>query len=360
MKVSFFGDISLYNINYNNFRFCNNLNQLLDESDLNIGNLECPVTISQEKDDKLAVTMFTNKEALGILEKFNVFSLANNHIRDFKDQGISDTLKTLQKAGFHYFGIGISESQALEPFLFEKDVYKLAFIGATRFANTNGSFLGTGNDSNPLIIKQIKLFKNQGFFVVIFPHWGYEYVRIPSPRERKIAHRWIDAGADIVIGSHPHIYQTIENYKGKTIIYSLGNFIFHSSVFEGLSYIPEDPRLNESFIVSVDIEMDYSYKTTIHGYRMSNDGIVLHGEVENNKLIKEIENVSKTMSLSKIEYFKAYYRQAYEISKQNAKVRYEYQNFSRLKLIDKLKLFRNANCQDVKNRLFGVYLRHFI
>jgi hypothetical protein len=354
MKLSIFGDISLYNINHNQFRFCGNLHQLLNESDLNVGNLECPITLNQEKDDSLAVTMYAYGESLSILDKFDVFSLANNHIRDFKDQGVTDTFIVLQKIGFHYFGVGMMQKEALAPYLMEQGDFKIAFIGATRFANTSGSFLGTGNDSSSIISQQIKKLKQNGYFVAIFPHWGYEYVRIPSPRERNLAHHWIDAGADIVVGSHPHIYQTIEEYKGKRIVYSLGNFIFHSSVFDGLSYISNDPRLQESFVLSVDIEKDYSYKTATHGYRTTDDGVVLHSKLENDKLIEEITELSKVMLLPKTKYLKAYYRQAYEISKQNAKVRNEFQNYEQQTLMQKIRFYRNANIQDVKNKLAGL------
>jgi hypothetical protein len=356
MKINFFGDISLYKIDYENFKFSDNLLAFLETSDFNVGNLECPITSAKDKDDSLAVTMYADSKALNILDKFSVFSLANNHIRDFKDQGINETINVLKKFRFPYFGIGSTQKQALAPYLIEKLDCRIALIGATRFANTNGSYLGTGNDGNSLIIKQIKELKHLGYFVAILPHWGYEYVRIPSPRERKLAHRWIDAGADIVVGSHSHIYQTIEEYKGKTIIYSLGNFIFHSSVFNGLSYIPNDPRLTESFYVSVIIEKNYSYKTKILGYRTTDNGVTLYGEKENSKLLKEIEEVSHIMYQSKIEYLKAYYKQTQEISQQNAKVRSDFQNYNQQSLIQKIKFYRNANMQDIKNRLGGLFL----
>jgi len=359
MKLSFFGDISLYNIDYDNFRFCNNLKQLLDESDVNIGNLECPLTLNQEKDASLAVTMFADQNALGILEKFDIFSLANNHIRDFKDQGISDTLQVLQNSGFPYFGVGMTQKEALVPHLLKEGDFKIAFIGTTRFANTNGTYLGTGNDSSTLIIKQIKELKLQGYFVCIFPHWGYEYVRIPSPRERKLAHRWIDAGADIIIGSHPHIYQTIETYKGKTIVYSLGNFIFHSSVFDGLSYIPNDPRLKESFAISIDIDNNFNYSTNIHGYKTSDNEVVLYSAEENKKLIDDVMSISMVHNESSCKYLKKYYLQAYEISQQNKKVRTQYQSYESKPLIEKIKVFKNANLQDIKNRLAGMIISIF-
>lgn len=359
MKLAFFGDISLYNIDSENFRFCPNLKQLLAESDMNIGNLECPITLNLEKDTSLAVTMYADQNALYILEKFNCFSLANNHVRDFKDKGITDTLEVLQNRGFKYFGVGKSPKEALAPLIIEKGNFMLAFIGATRFANANGSNLGTGNDNSQIIIKQIKQLKLQGYFICILPHWGYEYVRIPSPRERRLAHRWIDAGADIIIGSHPHIYQTIEIYKGKTIVYSLGNFIFHSSVFEGLSYIPNDPRLNESYAITLDIDNNLNYSISISGYKTTDNEVVLYPEEENNKLIHDVNSISLIHKESNWKYLKKYYLQAFEISSQNKKVRTKFQNYEYKTIFEKIKLFKNANFQDIKNRLAGIIISFF-
>jgi hypothetical protein len=356
MKLSFFGDMSLYNIDHTNFHFCENLHQLLDHSDLNIGNLECPLTLYEDKDDSLPVTMNADSKALRILDKFDIFSLANNHIRDFKDQGITDTLDELKKTGFKYFGVGKIQKEALAPYIFEKEDFKLALIGATRYANTNGSTIGTGNDNSSHITRQIKQQKREGCFVAVFPHWGYEYVRIPSPRERKLARKWIDAGADIVIGSHPHIYQTIETYKGKTIVYSLGNFIFHSSVFDGLSYVQNDPRLNEGIAVSINIEKNYRYSISIHGFKTYDESVTLLSKKENDTLVEEISRISAIHKKSVWAYKKAFYLQTIEISEQNKKVRSNYQGYEKMSLIEKIMIYRNANIQDVKNRIAGLIL----
>jgi hypothetical protein len=357
MKLSFFGDISLFNIDSAQFRFCQSFENLLNESDFNIGNLECPITDNVNKEARQAVHMHASVNSLNLLKPFQIVSLSNNHIRDFQKEGITDTINALKEFNIRYFGIGKTQEEAVKPLLIEKDGFKIALLGATRYANAsenNGG--GTAKDSFYLIGKQIKKLKKDGCFVIPYFHWGYEYVRIPSPRERKLAHQCIDAGADIIIGSHPHIYQGIEEYRGKKIVYSLGNFIFHSSVFDGLAPIQNDPRLNESFFITIEISKDFSYKTSIYGYKTEDRRITLYSEKENEILIRDVNKISNVFNSKRWTYLKAYYEQTYEISKQNIKVRKDFQAIDKLSLREKIKIYKTANIQDLKNRIAGLVL----
>jgi len=357
MKIVFFGDISLHEINYQRFQFCDRLKALITAADLSAGNLECPLTTAKHGIENMAVYLKAPKESISLLKGFDVLSLANNHIRDYMSEGALDSLFTLETNGIKGFGIGLNQSEAVAPLKIEKDGFKIAFIGATRFANCNSeNGYGTGRDNHPEIFSNIKKLKKEGYFVVPFFHWGYEYVRIPSPRERSIAHRCIDSGADLVIGAHPHIYQGIEEYKRKQIVYSLGNFIFHSTVFDGLSPVPNDPRLYESFAFSVDVNSDHSYESEIHGYSISDEMVKMYDNQANENLIKEVEEVSEILKASWFRYSKAYYEQAYEIAKQSIKVRKKFQNIGNKGLIDKLRIYGMANSQDIKNRIAALIL----
>jgi len=357
MKISFYGDISLFKIDTNHFQFCPSLLKLFNASDINVGNLECPITNSTKEEEQQPLRMHASLNSLNLIKPFQIVSLSNNHIRDFQEEGIQDTLTALKEFNIKFFGIGKTQEEALKPLLIEKDGFKIAFLGITRFANViENKRLGTAKDSSFLLLKKIKKLKKDGFFVIPFFHWGYEYVRIPSPRERKIAHKCINAGADIIIGSHPHIYQGIEEYRGKKIIYSLGNFIFHSSVFEGLSPITNDPRLKESFVYVIDITKDLTYKSYINGYKTDNHNVTLYDAKENSILLQNINEVSKILSNTYLKYMHAYYMQTYEISRQNIKIRRTFQSFEKLSLRQKLKIFKTANFQDIKNRIFALLL----
>ena len=357
MKLLFTGDISLYNIDYQNFEFSDTFKKLISCCSLVIGNLECPITDSTLKEENQAVNMSASASSMKLLKPFQIVSLANNHIRDYKSQGIKDTINALEREGIRYFGAGKTQNEALEPIEIVIKGFKLALLGATRYSNaTSKNGGGTARDKITILSRKIRRLKKEGYFVVPYFHWGYEYIRIPSPRDRKIAHRCIDAGADLIIGSHPHIYQVIEEYKGKTIVYSLGNFIFHSSVFKELSPIEKDPRLNESFVFTVEVKEDHSYESSIYGFHTNDFGIQFYNDTKNKKLISEINEVSAILKGTRLAYLKAYYKLTYDISKQNIRVRKNFQNFQKLDLNNKIKVYRTANLQDLKNRMWGYFL----
>ncbi len=360
MKLSFFGDTSLFKIDSESFTLCDRFSALTNQSDFNIANLECPITESDHKEDHQVMYMAAPEESLDLLRPFDVLSLANNHIRDFGARGVHDTIAVLNRLDFQHFGAGKTTEEALHPAVVEKNGKRIVFIGATRYANaTAENRAGTAPDSIGVLKKQIKKYKREGCFVVLYLHWGYEYVRIPSPRERNIAHRCIDAGADLIVGAHPHIYQGIEKYKGKTIAYSLGNFIFHSSVYELLSPLEDKSPMRESFVISLDIADDHSYDCQIHGYQLSDSGVRFYDKERNANLIKEVNAVSEILQQSRWKYLKAYYRQAYDISEQNIKMRRDFQRAGNMRFSEKIKLYLQANRKDLKNRLEHLVMKIF-
>lgn len=357
MKLTFAGDISLFKIDPRKFKYSIPCIDLFNSSDLVIGNLECPLTTAETKEDHQAINMSASIAAMCLLKPFNILSLANNHIRDFGEKGLKDTINALEAKDIQYFGAGRTCREALKPLKMDLNGHKIAFVGATRFANaTKDNFGGTASDKNRFMFKQIQELKLEGFFVVMYLHWGYEYVRIPSPRDRKIAHRCMDSGADLVIGSHPHIYQGIEDYKGKKIVYSLGNFIFHSSVFAALAPIADDPRLNESFVFSIELDQDQTYTAEITGYQTDDSGVKCYDAIKNSELKEEVLNVSKVLTKNHVSYLRAYYMQAYEISRQNSKIKREFQHIDKMSVVQKILLYKNANLQDVANKIAGTII----
>jgi hypothetical protein len=354
MKITFAGDISLFRIDTDAFCFNDICSQLFKSSDLVVGNLECPLTSSETKEDQ-AFNMSAPASSLALLKPFGVVSLANNHIRDYGTTGLRDTIDALNTQGIKYFGAGRTRGEALRPLRLELNGLKLAFIGATRFANaTKDNGGGTACDCSKHIFQQIKDLKHEGFFVILYVHWGYEYVRIPSPRDRRLAHKFVDTGADLVIGSHPHIYQGIEDYKGKKIIYSLGNFIFHSSVFTALSPIPNDPRLQESFLFSIELNEDHTYTAIISGYHTDDNGVECYDATTNATFEEEVRSVSQILEKDYLSYLRKYYMQAYEISRQNDKIKKDFQHIDKLSFVEKVLLYKNANLQDVLNKAAGL------
>jgi len=193
------------------------ITEYLSAPDLTIGNFEGTIrpTSNQELD---GFTFDTTPAIARTLTDagIDIVSLSNNHSDNYGPGVLSSTRDTITDLGMTPFG---------DPYI-SKD-----FIG---HATVNGiaiSFIGFhafGEDPES-IIPAITSEKAAGNFVVVFPHWGNEYQPTPSAAQTEAAHLFIDSGADAVIGAHPHVIQTYENYKGVPIIYSLGNFLFDQS-----------------------------------------------------------------------------------------------------------------------------------
>lgn len=162
----------------------------------------------------------------------DIVSLANNHALDYGPDALVDTFDTLDSAGIDYVGAGENLDRAKAPTYYTVGDKKIAFLSASRvvFAmdwyatDTQLGMIGTYDPT--LILESVKEAKANSDYVVIFVHWGVERENYPVDYQRTLAQQYIDAGADTVIGCHPHVMQGFEYYKGKPIAYSLGNYIF--------------------------------------------------------------------------------------------------------------------------------------
>ena len=193
-------------------------------------NLETVLTNRQDKASRSLIHIRTRPEDLRHLTGpggFDAVSLANNHLLDYGREGIEDAIAVLDRAGITHTGAGRTREDAIRPAIVEIGGTKVAFIGM--------AMVGTMTDSEVCIMpldiavasEAIGVARDAGASVVICsPHWGYEYVHFPTPDQQAFGRKLIDAGADLVVGHHPHVVQGIEAYKGKFIFYSLGNFNF--------------------------------------------------------------------------------------------------------------------------------------
>lgn len=168
-----------------------------------------------------------------------VAALANNHAFDYGAVGMNDTIKNLNDADITPMGAGNSESEAHQAVVKEvhgRKITILNYMDSDNFAEysqdvmpyANGSDAGYSAYDSDDAFKQISE-NNDSDLIIAYMHYGNEYSNSPNDNQVKISHELIDYGADIVIGSHPHVPQGIEMYNGKPIFYSLGNFIFDQS-----------------------------------------------------------------------------------------------------------------------------------
>ncbi|MBH5318220.1 CapA family protein [Paenibacillus sp. GSMTC-2017] len=206
----------------------------LSEPDLLAGNLELPIT---KRGTPLVGNKYVYKglpEALPALRDagFDVFSLANNHALDQGVEGMVDTMTHLDEAGISHMGTGNNDTEAFAPVIKEVNGIKVAYIGvsnvipfAEQKADRNVAGIAETYETTRTV-KAIKSAKEKADIVVLMVHWGVMGADMPEPYQKNNARIYIDAGADLVIGSHPHVLQGFEKYKGKWIAYSLGNFVF--------------------------------------------------------------------------------------------------------------------------------------
>lgn len=146
----------------------------------------------------------------------NLLHLGNNHLLDFGPAGAAQTRQYLEQAGLDFFGDPLAgEGYALQ----EIDRVRLAFVSHNQFAGR----------SVEKTLEAIKGARPRVHLVIVYAHWGGEYRREPGERLRRLGRLFIDAGADLIVGSHSHTVQPREAYRGKMIYYSLGNFIFDQS-----------------------------------------------------------------------------------------------------------------------------------
>lgn len=189
-------------------------------------------TESTPAEDK-AKAFASDPENVSILQALGVdlVTLANDHIYDYGEQGLSDTLAALDGANISYVGAGADSAQAGEPVIFQIGEKKVAYVNANQIGERS---LTTGMAMNPAgiffcdtdtaeLTQAIQSAKGQADYVVCCLHWGLEYNERQTTDQQTAARDCIDAGADVVVGTHPHCLQAIEYYQDKPIFYSLGS-----------------------------------------------------------------------------------------------------------------------------------------
>lgn len=193
---------------------------VLRDADLTVGNLEGPVIGNATQTAITSLSFAFTPRALPALHEagFDAFTIANNHTFDRRDAGFSETESFLKEAGFGYFGHPV-RAGAGETFRTEIHSRSIVLLG---FNATYPSFVL--KDAEERVRLERDSLPNTLLFAVI--HWGDEYELTANEFQQRVGRAFIDAGADAVIGHHPHVVQDLEFYRGKLIAYSLGNFVF--------------------------------------------------------------------------------------------------------------------------------------
>jgi poly-gamma-glutamate synthesis protein (capsule biosynthesis protein) len=209
------------------------VDRLLRGADVVVGNLECPATAVRSPAQKRFVFR-AEPEWLSTLKShgFTHLNLANNHSVDQGRRGLMDTYRNIKKTGMTPVGAGATMEEAAQPVLLAARPRRVWLVASLRLPLENFAFLpdrpSVSQESMDLLLERVHRLRQRdpSAVIIVSLHWGAEHTLEPVPRQRLEARRLVMAGADVLVCHHTHTLQTIEDYRGRKIYYSIGNFIF--------------------------------------------------------------------------------------------------------------------------------------
>lgn len=207
----------------------------LSSADVAIVNLEMAITERGEPYDKEFVFRAPGSAALTLAGAgIDVVSLANNHILDFGSVGLEDTISVLDEVGILRPGAGANNAEAYAPRVLVLDnEIRVAFVSASAIipggfsAGAERPGIADAKWAIPRVLAAVRAAASGNDVVVVSIHWGVERATCPSQDQRGLAQQLIEAGANLILGHHPHVLQPIETFDRTVIAYSLGNFAWH-------------------------------------------------------------------------------------------------------------------------------------
>jgi poly-gamma-glutamate synthesis protein (capsule biosynthesis protein) len=204
---------------------------VLRDADLRIVNCECALTRATRGVWKSGAVFKGEPAHVQGLKAapFDVACLANNHVLDYGVRGLRETLQVLGRAGIKTVGAGLTEEAAVLPLTLSLDGIRIHIVNFSEGEDLTAAGNGPGvfGWDIPRVEALVRRLKRQGGTVIAIGHCGLEYVPYPPPYVVRAFRAIADAGADCVIGHHPHVPQGMERRRGRPIVYSLGNFVFY-------------------------------------------------------------------------------------------------------------------------------------
>ncbi len=245
--------------------------EFLKSADITFGNLENPVSTRGIRSGSIYSFRADPQTLQGLTSAgFNVVSIANNHIWDYGKQAFKDTLSNLLENDIGAVGGGENYAEAHTPKILVVGKTRIAFLAYTNLISPKlglaSSTPAISRYDDTILQTDITEAKKVSDFVVVSFHWGDEYQTKHNPEQERVGKFVIDAGANLVIGHHPHVVQEVEEYNGGYIAYSLGNFIFDQNFSKdtkhGLALVV---TLKDDKIISVD-KKEVSFADGYHPY----------------------------------------------------------------------------------------------
>ncbi|MBR5192034.1 MAG: CapA family protein [Clostridia bacterium] len=293
IKISILGDVCPtedYRALWDNGRAFEGISPIIKSSDLSIVNLECPATDFEKPIKKCGPCLKAKPQDVKLLNNsgFSLISLANNHIKDFQQQGVLDTLQACEENGIQFVGAGENKEEASKPTFFEIKGRK---IGVISFAEKEFNF-ATETEAGANIfdvyssVEEVLECKKQCDFLIVLYHGGIEHYRYPSETLQKKCRLLVRCGANMVICQHSHCIGTYENYNGGYILYGQGN---------GVYGVRENNKpWNEGLLLNVEI----TEKTTVNPILLTatKNGVIIAEKEQAEKRLNEFESQSSLLN----------------------------------------------------------------
>ena len=228
---------------------------MLCEADLNIFNLEVPLTDNDTPIDKFGHNLKSPTKTINGFTAIPslLLGLANNHCYDQGLEGLQSTMDTLTQAGIAYSGAGSNVNEAKKPYIFIKDGIRLGIYMCTEHEFSSATMHSAG--ANPFDVLEsfddVQALKEQCDYVIVLYHGGKEFYRYPSPMLQRYCRKFIEKGASLVLCQHSHCIGAREDYEDGTIIYGQGSFVFHTEYFNNLQDIVAD-----SLVIELDVSTE--------------------------------------------------------------------------------------------------------
>ncbi len=249
------------------------IQELFSASDFSSINLECALTTTDNPILKCGPNLKAHPDAINGIKALNpsLIGLANNHIMDFGNEGLDDTLRILGDHNLPFIGVGQNLEEAAQSLhVVEKEGMRVGFYACAEHEFTIATATQPG--ANPFdalttgdVISDLKKANALDYMIILY-HGGKEYYQYPSPELQRVCRHMVDKGADLVVCQHSHCIGSYEEYKDSTIVYGQGNFIF----------VMEHPLSKESLLITYEIGKNIKPVVTYHPIRRTEDGSGVH------------------------------------------------------------------------------------
>lgn len=279
----------------------------LTAGELRVGTLETAVgntpSFYEEKMNRLSDVIYVEDEDLLRLKdmNINIVSLANNHFFDLGPEGAKHTIELLDQYGIMHCGAGMNLGEAQKPVVITTEGKSYAFVAFCDYRENTTGWSPIASETEPGVnpmyedyaISQIVKYKSLYDYVIAIPHWGVEHTVFPIKEVYSLSRKMIDAGASLVLGSHPHIVQPVVPYKNGIIAYSMGNFLFPDRLIcpPRSTYYPSDNNIE---IENLPETYEYPYvdELTLKKWLPTGKiGMIVKASVEGKKVSNDVEYV---------------------------------------------------------------------